>query len=669
MFENYYFFSEFSDANKKAINFFIEKSSTEDQDIIKMTIDQLVKLRVDFNVFELLFLYYHVDVHNLSEQSSSMLISINEINQVENNIPVDDPNLALYQEVYISLSINIDVILFKSIIILIELKSNKNSQNEQIKLIANYAKNVYAPLMHRLGIYGVKAELEDLSLYILDKKEFLSIAAQVELKKEERIEIINKMIIEINLLLKDKIIGYQVKGRSKSIYSIYNKMKLKDKSFEDLYDLQALRILCNTKEECYDVLAELHNEYYPIISVFKDYIAKPKANLYQSLHTSILNKHDQIFEIQIRTYQMNEIADFGVAAHVNYKEGKQNKNKADNYLDIIKSGKVNKINFIYVYTPDKKIFSLPKESTVIDFAFKIHTDVGVKMIGARVNGQAVSYKHQLSSLDVVEILTKKNAPGPNESWLKIVKSNHARRKIIHYLNQQSQEKQVDIINRGTSILSRELVKNQIDIHILDDTIRMNYLFNKYSAGNIENFYLQLLSKKIKIDDVIKSIQTINAHNPNQIKYINAQVKDNTSNIIIEGSDGIKLEIAKCCLPILGDPIIAKVQTGVALKIHRSNCNNIQNSTQLLAAKWNLNYQKVIKYESKIIIIAINQKDLLAEIIQLLTVLKVGLVKLTQKESINQVKLILIVSILDLEHLERLKLNLMKNPKISQIKRI
>lgn len=588
----------------------------------------------------------------------------------------------IYRELFITLGSSIDVIVIKLAIELAYLSLHKTEREDQnVIAVAKLSQDIYAPLCHRLGLGEMKVEFEDLSLYVLDSEQFFDIAKKLQLKKTERELLINEMIDNIKSQIADSVDGYKIFGRSKHIYSIYNKIKKFDKQYEELFDLLAIRIICNTDVECYTVLGQIHQLYPPVDNRFKDYIARPKPNMYQSLHTTVRGEQGQIFEIQIRTFEMDSIAERGVAAHFEYKEGKSNPNdvakkltslkdfisegdfEADDYKQILAQDILD--DHIYALTPARKIIALPIGATVVDFAFKIHSRVGEQMVGAKVNGKIAAYSQVLQTNDIVEILTKKNAPGPNETWLDNCVTTHAKSKIKTYLRRKSEIESETKVERGTALLHQELKKRNIDRQIIDDQKKRNEFLRKYKLRSIYDGLEQIADHKLSAGEVVDFFTKEKKANESEIKFV-TNIK-NKNSVIIPGAEDIKYELAKCCKPVYGDDIVARAKNGVAFKIHRSDC--IESGDNNLSAHWNRNSLNENKYSTNLKIVAIDNDKLLNDIINMLSTSNVGVVDFKKTQSNDLVTMIITVSVVDVAHIDVAIANIKKNNLIKTIQRI
>ena len=485
---------------------------------------------------------------------------------------------------------------------------------------------ILTPVAHRLGMYKLKSELEDLSLRYLNPDAYYEIVEKLNLKKTERDEAVGKMLEEVSELLNEHNIVHEIKGRSKSIYSIYNKM-CKGKKFEDIYDILALRVFVNTEQECYLALGLIHSKYKPVPKRFKDYIAMPKTNLYQSLHTTVFGIDGQLFEIQIRTYEMDKIAEYGIASHWSYKENKSANNKdimeqkleifrsiielneeANTSEEFISSVKKDLLfnDSIYVYTPKGDVIELPKGATCVDFAYKVHSEVGDKMVGAIVNDSIVPFDYVLKTGDIIKVNTSKLSKGPNKDWLNFVVTSQAKNKIRAFYTKREKDEN---LSRGIDIFEGALRRRNLP---LQETITnyMNVILDSFKLKDMDELYIALGQGKYRIASVMHIInkkedpaKKILSKNQDKVKPI---IKND---ILVEGMNEIKVSLSGCCKPIPGDNIIGYITKGSGITVHRSSCKNIIDlDERLINVKWNEDIVK--KFPTDLLIYTDNSDNLL-----------------------------------------------------------
>ncbi len=520
--------------------------------------------------------------------------------------------------------------------------------------------SIYAPIAHRLGLGNIKSELEELSLYYIDIFNYKKISNYLDSKKSQR-EVKNQETIEhIKSKLDLMIPKYEIFGRSKSLYSIYKKTIRLNKDFSDIYDFQGIRIICETKEECYSILGVVHENYNPLPNRFKDYIALKKPNLYQSLHTTVSNDVGDIFEIQIRTRQMDEIAERGIAAHWIYKEENNNSlNDVEEQLhlfrDVIGKEKeeglkeINKDIFestIYTFTPNRKIVMLPNNATVIDFAFKIHTKVGENISNAIVNDKIVSFNTVLKNGDQVKILTKENNGSVQKEWLDFVQTSHAKKKIKSYLNNQKNKFDKKRSEEGLKNIKKAIASNKIRYDIIKDKNLQNKVIKFTRAKDFDSlckeYYLQNITAK-DINALSEDKDTFEA------KIVNKKL--NKTGVYVKGIDSIKISMAKCCCPVYGDQIIGTIKNGDSIVVHKNDCLRIENSNQI-DVYWDDENNN--EYLAKVYIEALDRAQLFNDITNSLSKLKISLGNINSKVVDNVVRTKLEVFVKNKEQLKDLE---------------
>ena len=540
-----------------------------------------------------------------------------------------DAEIATQRKILVGMTEDVRVIILKLADRLHNLRTLWALQEHRQKYNAKETLDILVPIAHRLGMYKIKGELEDLSLRYYKPDIYFGIVEALNKTKQERDNIVNDMLKSVSELLNENNIKHEIKGRAKSIYSIYKKMD-KGKSFNDIYDLNALRIFVNTKEECYQVLGIIHGKYIPKPKRFKDYIAMPKNNGYQSLHTTIFGNNGHLFEIQIRTYEMDQIAENGIASHWSYKEGTANtkKNMMDQKLEFFKSImelqqetdeqfitslKQEFENTIYVFTPNGNVIELPAGSTPIDFAYKVHTDIGNTMVGAIVNNNIVPLTYELKTNDVVKINTNKGST-PSREWINIVKTTQAKSKIKNYFNKIEKN---ESLKKGEDLLKEELRRKKISVTDFLTDENINKILKTYKLIDINDLYINIGSNKLIIGSIINLIIKKELSKEELVldKIQNREFKQQNikSDIIVKGIDNIKINVSSCCDPVPGDNIMGYITKGNGISIHRLNCPNIRNTEErLIDVYWNNITEK--KYNVDLLITTNNNKNILMDII-------------------------------------------------------
>ena len=532
-----------------------------------------------------------------------------------------DAIIATQRKILVGLSEDVRVIIIKLADRLHNMRTLYVMKEEKQKKKAKETLEILTPVADRLGIGKIKSELENLSLRYLKPDVYFDIVEKLNAKRKDMDEDVGKMINEVSTLLTEHNIEHEIKGRSKSIYSIYNKMT-KGKKFEDIYDILALRVLVETEQECYLVLGLIHSKYKPVPNRFKDYIAMPKTNLYQSLHTTVFGIDGKLFEIQIRTHEMNEIAEYGIASHWSYKEKgsdvktikdsmeeklqifrsiielNEDTNSAEEFINSIKQD-VLTTNSIYVYTPKGDVIELPNGATPVDFAYKIHSDVGNNLIGAIVNDNIVPFNYELKTGDIIKVNTNKIGKGPNKDWLNFVKTSHAKSKIKSYFAKKERNA---LAIKGEELLHSEIRKNNKSISEVLNSVEFDNVLKQLKINNLEELYLEIGKNKYTPKSIYKMIfkeeekETIF----DKINNVKRKLTNTKNDILVEGFNDIKVNISSCCKPIPGDKIIGYITKGSGITVHRANCKNIiDRDERLIEVKWNKETTK--RYYSDIII--------------------------------------------------------------------
>lgn len=479
---------------------------------------------------------------------------------------------------------------------------------KQIK-IATQSLKIYAPLAGRLGLSFVKCELEDLAMRYLYPDDYYELVEFIKTKSKERQQFIEKICDELKAKLQELGIEGEVNGRQKHLYGIYKKMLKQGKNIEQIYDISAVRVIVNEVQDCYTVLGAIHTMWMPLPGRFKDYIAMPKPNGYQSLHTTVITKFKETFEIQIRTYEMHRIAEYGIAAHWKYKEGKTGATKIDDQINWLREvmdtqressdsheflenieGNVF-TDEVYVFTPKGKVLNLPVGSTTIDFAYAIHSAVGNKCIGAKVNGKIVPLNTVLNTGDIVEILTTNSGKGPSRDWIKFVKTASARTKIRQYFKKEMKEEN---IKRGKDMLEREAKRRGYNLSELLSTAGLNYIMNRYTLSSIDDLYASVGFGGLTTNQIIVKLidyfkRDLLSKNPvAEIKTTSTTGKSSSGNgVLIRGYDDFLVRLSHCCNPVPGDKIVGYVSRGRGVSVHCVDCPNVKNMEpeRLIEAKW------------------------------------------------------------------------------------
>lgn len=556
---------------------------------------------------------------------------------------------------------------------------------EKQKKISKESLEILVPIAHHLGIHKIKSELEDLSLRYLKPEIFYDIAEKLNNTKLERDKTVYEMMTQVTNLLNEHNIKHEIKGRSKSIYSIYNKLN-KGKKFSDIYDLLALRILVDTEQECYLALGIIHSKFRPLPKRFKDYVAMPKPNMYQSLHTTVFGLDGYLFEIQIRTYEMDEVAENGIASHWSYKENKDakktmqstteqklqffkaimdlnnDKMSSEEFVHSVKEEVLN--NNIYVFTPKGDIFELPKGSTPIDFAYKVHTKVGETMVGAIVNNSIVTLDYELKSNDIVKINTNKNST-PKKEWLKIAKATQTKNKIKSYFNKSEKELNIE---KGKYSIEKELRKRKLVFQDFFKEQNIKTICDNLKLKDLEEVYLSVGSGKNSPNSVINIIDKYKE--VPVPKIVRMASKNNDADIIVSGIDKIKVNLANCCNPIFGDDIIGYITKGNGISIHRKHCHNIEMMDhRIVGVNWNNETSLDKRYLTILTIVSTTTENKVADIVQKTSMLNISIDSVKTVSRQDQVVYELAIYVKGLDQLNRWCLELNKQPYITKIERL
>ena len=552
--------------------------------------------------------YTYDDIKNLfGEEVANLVSGVTKITKMEYKSK-EEQQADNFRKMLLAMADDIRVIIIKLADRLHNMRTLKYRKKEKQKKTAMETLDIYAPLAHRLGISKIKWELEDLSFRYIHEEEYYNLVKQVAEKRAEREIYIKNIIEEMYNKLEEAGIDSDIDGRPKHFFSIYKKMVNKNKSIEQIFDLTAIRVLVNTVKDCYEVLGIVHTIYKPIPGRFKDYIAMPKPNMYQSLHTTVIGPQGKTFEIQIRTFEMHRTAEYGIAAHWKYKEGDNNsETKEKNFesklvwlRDMLEFQKETadaeefiegfKIDLftdeIFLFTPKGVVIDLPNGATPIDFAYRIHTDIGNKCVGAKVNGKIVPLDYKLKTGEIVEVLTSNNAKGPNIDWLNIAKSNQAKSKIRSWFKKAKKEEN---ISKGKELFEKELKKQ--GVHFAD--IAKGETYEKFVKRNningMDDLYALIGLGAISASSFIWKLKDENQSKDEKVieENTNKIIEDNISKaqrnkidqtvgITVKGVDNLMIRFAKCCNPVPGDDIMGYITKGRGISVHRADCGNLKN---------------------------------------------------------------------------------------------
>ena len=613
-------------------------------------------------------------VENFSLETYKIIFSLSKINNLE--MVDDSESAALYlRKVMVGLSEDVRVLFIKLADRLHNMRTFDAISTERQKKVANETLSVLVPIAHRLGINSIKSELENLCLYYLKPDVYNDILE----KLNATVDSLNNYLIEMQEsicdLLNENEIKFEIKGRVKSVYSIYNKLST-GKKWDDIYDILALRIFVDKESDCYAVVGLIHSKFRPIPSRFKDYIAVPKENMYQSLHTTVFGPGGKFYEIQIRTYEMDEIAEKGIASHWLYKEKGTKKiqtymeQKLEIYRSIIENSEndtdevFNEVvgsnilgNLMYVFTPKGDVIELPEDATPIDFAYRVHSKVGDTMTGAIVNDIMVSINTPLHDGDICKILTNPNST-PSKEWLNIVKTTQAKDKIKAYFSKIDKQ---NYIERGKNILEKELRKRKIPQNIVTSQENLKLILKELKLKDLDDLYFSIGSYKYTVTHIVNII--IPKEETSTIKK-NINIKSG-SDILIDGKVNILTHLAKCCNPVKGDEIVGVITKNDGISVHQKNCENIINSDEkIVSASWIENVHN--DYICSIKITLSSNKNKLSDIIAKISIPKVYIISI---ETIDEINYLVKIKVEDNSYIDLVIKNVNKLRYVKDVKRV
>jgi len=619
-------------------------------------------------------------VEDFGEDIAKIVLSVSKINKLE--LPDNNESSVIYlRKILVGLAEDVRVLYIKLADRLHNMRTNWAINPQKQKQKAEETMSVLVPIAHRLGINSIKSELENLSLYYLKPDVYNDILEKLNETVDELNDCLEEMKESLIELLTDAGIKFEIKGRVKSVYSIYNKLS-NGKEWNKIYDILALRIFVNEESECYQVIGLIHSRFRPMPKRFKDYIASPKENMYQSLHTTVYGVEGHVFEVQVRTYEMDEIAEKGIASHWSYKEKGAKKiqnvmeQKLEMFRNVIEASHndtdadfeniVNSDIFsdlIYTYTPKGDVVELPIGSTPIDFAYRIHSHVGDTTVGAIVNDQIVPLSYELKNDDVVNIKTNNNS-SPNKDWLSFVKTSQAKNKIKAYFSKQDKE---EYIQKGKSILEAELRKRKLSFNDVLNNETINKIVKDLKMKDLDEIYLSIGSLRFTASYII-NLTKDDKHEVDDALFerkVNTPKINYKSDILVEGIPDIMVNIAKCCMPIKGDEIVGYITKGQGISVHKKGCSNVPNNDRVVSVSWNMDASNY--YFTNIYVSVAAGFDLLVNIIT--EVGKMGCIvrSCNTKEFDNKTVYELNVRIKDKEELDNVMKNIRKIHNVIDVK--
>lgn len=600
-----------------------------------------------------------------------------------------------HRKMLIAMAKDIRVIMIKLADRLHNMRTLRHMSEEKQREISSETLEIFAPLAHRLGIASVKWELEDISLRYLNPQQYYRIVNLMQRKRAEREAYLQEAAEAIQEKLKELHIEAEISGRPKHIYSIYKKMVTQNKRFNEIYDLLALRIIVNDIRDCYAVLGIVHTLWKPMPGRFKDYIAMPKANMYQSLHTTVIGPRGEPLEVQIRTWEMHRTAEYGIAAHWAYKEGKAIvqgtfEEKLGSLLKMIQGGHEEAPNArefieslkqdlftdtVFVFTPKGEVIELPKGSVPLDFAYRIHSAVGNRCIGAKVNGKIVPLDYQLRTGDIVEILTSKHSYGPSQDWLKIAKSAHARNKIKQWFKKEKREENVA---KGQQMIEAEIKSRGFDLKEVMTDEYLQEAAKKFNFSSHEDMFAAVGYGGITVAQVVNRMteklrRDREEQQPLPEIKVAPPVSRSDSGIRVKGTDNLNLlvRLSRCCTPVPGDAIVGFITRGRGVSIHRQDCPNIQSeetSERLIDVEWEGDLKQ--NYHVDIEIRGHDRSGLLNDVLQVVGESKTNISAVSGKADKNRVATIhMTISITNLDHLQRVVERIKRIKDIYSVRRI
>ena len=640
-------------------------------------------------------------IRNAFGQEVELLVDgVTKLNQL-NFASREEAQAETLRKMFLAMAKDIRVVLIKLADRLHNMRTLKYQKPERQIPIARETLDIYAPLAHRMGVYTIKWELEDLSLRYIDPEGYYELVRLVGMKREERERLISEVTQQLGAKLREAGIKAEITGRPKHFYSIYKKMKSQNKTFDQINDLIAIRVLVNSQQDCYFVLGVVHTMWPQVPGRFKDYISMPKQNMYQSLHTTVVNQ-GRPFEVQIRTFDMHRTAEYGIAAHWRYKEGRASESELDQKLSWLRRildwqsdvrdpgefGELAKVDLfadeVFVFTPRGDVITLPRGATPLDFAYRIHSAVGNRCIGAKVNGRIVPLASQLETGDFVEVMTSSSSRGPSRDWLNIVKTSEAKAKIRAWLKKEQREENIplghDMMDKearrlGYS-LSQLLRGEAVDVickrfsaQTLDDVYAM-VGFGGLSCAQVINRLVDEYKKSVKPDEAAPAVMQDIGKAEEQPRK---QPQSSSNGVIVKGESGMLVRFARCCNPLPGDKIIGYITRGRGVSVHRADCVSLKDpdveKDRLIEVEWEAQGANA-SYEAEIRIITYNRTGLLAEISVLLATQEVPVTTITghaYKDSTYIFHVSIIIK--DTQQLNRIIRDLQKWPDVIEVSRV